>query len=74
MSYRLPGPGLGFTPVTAAPDVTLDAGETIPTVHLGLQYEPEPAPLARVNVLGIPLWVALLGATYWLTNRIGGRI
>lgn len=61
---------------TPDPVVTLEPGDEFPTVHLGLTYtgdelEPEPpVPLAA----GVPLWLVLLGATYWLANRFGSRI
>ena len=79
MSYRAQAPqrasGLGYTPVTTpyATTMPVDPVEDIPTVHLGLTYDPEPEPPA-VNVAGIPLWIGLVIATYWLANRVGGRI
>jgi len=73
MSYAR---GLGFTPTSSGdfPTVTMDPGDELPTVHLGLTYypiDPEPTGPGAVN---LGLWAALLVATYMLAGRVGGRI
>lgn len=73
MSYT--GPGLGQYSAGNGPLVTMEPGDELPTVHLGLTYtgdELEQGP--QVHTAGIPLWVVLVAGVYWLANRVGSRI
>jgi len=63
-------------------DVELSPGEEIPTVSLGLTYEPldvspelaYPFPGYAPSARDVALWLGLLVGVYVLAQRFGGRI